>query len=211
MTFLECLKMELHVFSKIRVRVSVKLIRFFDIYSFYTQERRDVDEGVNYLFFDKKQGPFWEPNSFAEIDFEKDIRSRFYKDCLTNKTYQGIWSVNENLGSEHEPCNVYALPSQKEIETVFKRLNENVGAAVDWFLEKNENKYGVKQKVEAVSVFIKKRALYVIYLVKNRQVLKHFCLGKTVQFTLKSKCIMNVQLFVKAKSNKSNKMAAIYK
>lgn len=92
----------------------------------------------------------WKPSSLNEIDFEKDIRDVFYKDCLTDARYSNLWNINDNLDSKHEPFNSYALPSQREIESVFKRLNEDVQATVNWFLVKTGYRYGVKQKVERV-------------------------------------------------------------
>lgn len=95
----------------------------------------------------------WKPSSLNEIDFEKDIKEVFYKDCLTDIRYFSVWNINDNLDSKHEPCNLYALPSQKEIESVFKRLNEDVHSTAAWFSLKVGDKYGVKQKIERVLAF----------------------------------------------------------
>lgn len=114
------------------------------------QLQHDFSEGVETVLFKSKQKPTWKPNRLEDIDIEKDIRGLYYKEHLTNKRYDYAWNIHDNFDKNNGPCNDYVLPTQKEVASIYKKLNGDGQATINWFLDQSGYKYGVKQKVESI-------------------------------------------------------------
>jgi hypothetical protein len=101
------------------------------------------------VFIDKGTKPVWKPSSLSEIDFDKDITSKyFFAGYLDNPNYAHIWNNDDQFSDATIPFNGYALPSRNRVIEMFNKLNQNTQSTIDWFSAESGSKYGVKQKVQ---------------------------------------------------------------
>ncbi|KAI8079471.1 ClpP/crotonase-like domain-containing protein [Thamnidium elegans] len=106
----------------------------------------DFQEGIMSTMI-KKKPPQWSRQSFSQVDLEKDILLKYFQ---TNMRELVFFSQDRDCYSTKQ-CREYGLPSEKEVRIA--KIHNNLKSdkdVVSWFINKRNNKFGVRQEVEEI-------------------------------------------------------------
>ncbi|KAI9262855.1 ClpP/crotonase-like domain-containing protein [Helicostylum pulchrum] len=106
----------------------------------------DFQEGIMSTMF-KKRPPQWSRQNFSQVDLEQDILSKYFQ---SNMRELEFFSQDRDCYSTKQ-CREYGLPSEKEVHIA--KIHNNLKTdndVVSWFINKRNNKFGVRQEVEEI-------------------------------------------------------------